>query len=59
MNTYQITFTRNLHRPIIVDAESIDDAKRIGIAEYRKRCTMIDFFKIDFVIDKVTEITKS
>lgn len=56
MKRYEVTFNHGVHRTIIVEAESREDAIKLGLAEYRKNSTMIDNFSADFIVNDAYEL---
>jgi hypothetical protein len=53
---YKVTFKRGLGTPIEVEAENEIEAKKKGLAYYRKNLTSMSFWEIDQVVDKVEAI---
>ena len=58
-HSYKVTYKHGLLNPTVIFASSYEDARKVGLAEYR-RCSgfteSVDNFPIDFVVDTVTLI---
>ena len=39
--------------PTVVYGEDVEEAMKNALAEYRKNCTMVDFWPIERVVDRV------
>lgn len=49
-DAYRVHYREGLGQPVVVYATSIDEAKKLALAEYRRNCTQVDFFPLDFVV---------
>lgn len=56
---FDIEFNHGLMNPIIVEAENELEARKLGLAAYRKNNTMLDNFDMKFVVKNATLSRKS
>lgn len=56
MKNYEVTFNHGVHRTIIVEAESREDAMKKGLEAYRKRATAVDNFSTEFIVNDAYEL---
>ena len=59
---YRITYKHGLHSPYLAEAYNIDDAKKIGLAEYRRNTGFVEtvsMWTIDQVIDTVELVSEN
>lgn len=56
---FDVTFKNGLMSPITVEAADVKEAVRMGLAAYRKRCTMISELTAEQVVNAVTPSKKT
>lgn len=52
---YRVSYQRGLGEPLIVEAEDASMARKMALAEYRRKVTMVDFTPMDSIVKKEVE----